>query len=248
VIVDERVRRRLAAATRFGDIRIFAEVDSTNRWLLERASEGAGEGLVAVADHQVQGRGRRGRRWEAPPGTALLVSVLLRPAIGAQRWHLVNSAVALSAREAVVEVAGFTPDLKWPNDLMVEDRKLAGVLAEAAGPALVVGLGCNVSWAPEGAASVEGVAGRPVERQALLESLLLSLERWYGRWDAVPSAYRRACATIGQRVRVQGPAGSMEGTAAGVDDAGRLLLRRPGGETLALAAGDVVHLRLASRA
>jgi BirA family biotin operon repressor/biotin-[acetyl-CoA-carboxylase] ligase len=248
VIVEERVRRRLQSASRFGDIRAFPEIDSTNRWLLDRAAEGAGEGMVAVTDHQVEGRGRRGRRWEAPPGTALLVSVLLRPEISPERWHLVNSAVALSARQAVLEVAGFAPDLKWPNDLLVGDRKLAGVLAEAAGAALVVGLGCNVSWAPQGAVSAEEAAGRPVDRQAILEALLLELEGWYGRWDAVPAAYRPACATIGRRVRVEAPGGPLEGTATGVDGDGRLLLRRPGGEEVALAAGDVVHLRLASGA
>ncbi len=221
-------------------------MDSTNRWLLERAAEGGAEGMVAVADHQAAGRGRRGRRWEAPPGTALLVSVLLRPPLDPGRWHLVNSAVALAARQAVHAVAGFAPDLKWPNDLLVGERKLAGVLAEAAGAALVVGVGCNVSWAPPGAASVEEEAGRTIDRQALLESLLVALEGWYGRWDAVPPAYRGACATIGRHVRVECPGGLVEGRAEGVDDDGRLLVRPPGAGTLALAAGDVVHLRLAS--
>jgi BirA family biotin operon repressor/biotin-[acetyl-CoA-carboxylase] ligase len=248
VIVSERVRRRLAGATRFTEIVCLEEVDSTNRWLLQRAAAGAPEGVVAVADRQTAGRGRRGRAWEAPAGTSLLVSVLLRPRLDAGRWHVVNSAVALAARRAVAEVAGFTPELKWPNDLMAGGRKLAGLLAEAAGSALVVGLGCNVTWAPDGAASVQAEAGKPIDRALLLEALLVGVEGWYGRWDEAAVAYRQACSTVGRPVRVERPCGNLEGRAEGIDAAGRLLVRVPGRGVEAVAVGDVVHLRLASGA
>ena len=98
--------------------------------LLDEARTGAPEGLVAVADHQTAGRGRLDRTWEAPPGSSLLVSVLLRPALDADEAHRVVMAAALALADAVGEVAGFTPDLKWPNDLVVGERKLAGLLAE----------------------------------------------------------------------------------------------------------------------
>lgn len=222
-------------------------MDSTNRWLLEQAETGAAEGMVAVADHQSAGRGRLSRSWEAPPGSSLLVSVLLRPSgLDPSRWHLVTSAAGLAARAAVEAAAGFTPDLKWPNDLLAGGAKLAGVLAEARSGALVVGLGCNIAWAPPGAACCEAVAGRPVERAELLGALLESLEGWYGRWDDVAVAYRAACSTVGQAVRVERPGGDLVGVAEGVDDDGRLVVRPPGRPPETVAVGDVVHLRVGS--
>ena len=111
-------------------VRHFALIDSTNRYLLDEARAGAESGLVAVADHQTAGRGRFDRRWEAPPGSSLLVSVLLRP-VPVDAGHRAMTATALALADAVEAVAGFAPELKWPNDLVVGDRKLAGLLAES---------------------------------------------------------------------------------------------------------------------
>jgi len=144
------------AGTRFGPVSHFARIDSTNRYLLDEARRGAPAGAVAVADYQSAGRGRLGRRWEAPPGSNLLVSVLLRPAVASEELHLCTVAVALAAAAACERAAGLAPDLKWPNDLMVGGRKLGGILAEALptpargedAPVVVVGLGLNVGWPP----------------------------------------------------------------------------------------------------
>lgn len=156
---------------RFADVRWVAETGSTNADAMGLVRDGAPEGIVLVADHQTAGRGRRGRSWEAPPGAGLLMTVLLRPP--AAVVDLCTMAVALAAAEAVTEVAGFEPRLKWPNDLVwpgdgsAPDRKLAGVLAEADWPAgstpdagyrpprsgeriaVVVGIGINVDWPSE---------------------------------------------------------------------------------------------------
>src|SRR5947208_2273673 len=151
------------------EVRRFAELDSTNRWLLDEARAGAAEGLVVVADHQTAGRGRLGRTWVAPPGSSLLVSVLFRPR-SLETGHLLTTAVAVAACDACEGVAGVAPDLKWPNDLLVGDRKLGGVLAEAEGAAIVVGLGLNVNWpagAPDTAVALSHVAGRDVDRARL---------------------------------------------------------------------------------
>ncbi len=138
-----------------GGLRRFGRIDSTNRYLLDQARRGAPEGLWAVADHQTAGRGRLGRRWEAPPGASLLASVLFRPALEPEDLHLCTALVALAGIDACAEVAGVSPGVQWPNDLVVDDRKLAGVLAEAdarapGGPpgsrAVVVGIGVNVDW------------------------------------------------------------------------------------------------------
>jgi BirA family biotin operon repressor/biotin-[acetyl-CoA-carboxylase] ligase len=152
--------------TRFTEVRRFTEVDSTNRYLIDEASRSPRDGVVAVAEHQTAGRGRLGRRWEAPPGTNLLVSILITPTLGVDQLHLCTVAVALAAVSACRQAAGVVPTLKWPNDLLVGEQKLAGILAESmpmpgssptaatAGDRgvqqwiVVVGLGLNIGWPP----------------------------------------------------------------------------------------------------
>jgi BirA family biotin operon repressor/biotin-[acetyl-CoA-carboxylase] ligase len=225
------------------DVHRFESIDSTNTWVMAQAREGAPEGLVAVADHQTAGRGRLGRVWEAPPGANVLMTVLLRPAPEVAP-HLALSAVALAGRDAASSVAGAACSLKWPNDLVDEaDRKLAGVLAETDGAgAIAVGIGMNVGWAPDGAARLGDGPG--VSRDAVVDALLASLSSWLDAgWPVVASGYRAACSTVGRRVRVELVDGeSFEGTAADVDDAGRLLVETPVC-IRTIEVGDVVHLR-----
>lgn len=216
---------RVVPGTRFSDVRRLPEVGSTNRVAADLARAGAGDGLVVVADQQTAGRGRRGRAWESRPGTALLVSVLLRPAP-----VLVTLAAGLAAADACAAVSGVQPALKWPNDLLLGEAKLGGILAEVVGDAVVVGLGVNLSWAPAGAA----VLGPGIDRDALLHAYLGALE-CHGD---VLSRYRERCSTLGRYVTVELPVGTVEGVAEAVDDDGRLVV---GGR--AVAAGDVVHLR-----
>jgi BirA family transcriptional regulator, biotin operon repressor / biotin---[acetyl-CoA-carboxylase] ligase len=245
VIIDKRTRHRLAASTRFTDLREFEAIDSTNTYLLAEAKGGAAEGVVAIADYQRAGRGRLGRTWTAPPGGSLLASILLRPSgLATGRRHLITSAVGLAARSAVESVAGLTAELKWPNDLLLGERKLAGILAEAEGDAVVVGLGVNVSGAPPGAAAVNEGAGRPVDRGRLLEATLVELESWYGRWDEVASTYRERCATVGRLVRVELPGRTLVGRTEAINDDGHLVVRPSGdGDLVEVTAGDVIHLR-----
>lgn len=167
---DAICRARTRAGSRFADIRHVPRTGSTNTDVMELARQGEPEGVVLVADHQTAGRGRAGRTWTAPPGASLLCTVLLRPPAAVA--SMATFALAVAASEAVEQVAGFRPGLKWPNDLVVEDsdggalrtRKLAGILAEAEwspgsniaagyrGPApheratVAAGIGLNVSW------------------------------------------------------------------------------------------------------
>jgi BirA family biotin operon repressor/biotin-[acetyl-CoA-carboxylase] ligase len=254
-------RSRLAG-TRFDDVRLLDEVDSTNRLVLDEALLGAPEGVVAVADFQTAGRGRLGRTWSAAPGTALLASVLLRPTLPVERLHMVSMAVGLAATDGVEEAAGVRPGLKWPNDLVVSERKLAGLLAETAssggGHAVVVGLGVNVAAGglpaelADTATTCEAEAGRPVDRGALLLAFLSALEARYatllgpGGTDATLAAYRAACVTLGRPVRVELVGRVVEGVATDVAWNGQLLLTSPGGGRTAVTAGDVVHLRPAA--
>jgi BirA family biotin operon repressor/biotin-[acetyl-CoA-carboxylase] ligase len=244
MILDERTRAHLAASTRFADIREFSSIGSTNTYLLDEARAGAPEGTVAVADHQTAGRGRLGRTWEAPPGTSLLVSILLRPLQpAAGRRHLLTPAVALAAAQACTSTAGIFPEIKWPNDLLIGERKLAGILAEADRDAVVVGMGLNVASAPPGGVSVSEAAGRPIDRGALLAATLEGLERWYCDLAGVAVAYRAACATIGRKVRVGLPDGELIGRAESIDDDGHLIVRTEAGSVVSVSVGDVIHVR-----
>jgi BirA family biotin operon repressor/biotin-[acetyl-CoA-carboxylase] ligase len=135
--------------SRFGEVRWYRSVGSTNEVALEAARSGVPDGLVVVADEQTAGRGRLGRRWEAPAGSNLLLTVLLRLSVPPQQQYLATVVVALAAADACQDVAGVHVDMKWPNDLLVADRKLGGVLAEVEGPGsdhpvVVVGLGLKV--------------------------------------------------------------------------------------------------------
>jgi len=239
------------------DVRPFAEIDSTNTYVRSEARLGAPEGLVAVAEHQTAGRGRLDRRWESPPGSSLLMSVLFRPVIDPGELHLCTAAVALAAVQACREVAGVDPSVKWPNDLLVGEAKLAGVLAEAefsagAVEAVVVGIGLNVAWpGPPGLGGTcldDLVTTGAVDRQALLAALLGALAPRRGLLDSpegrqeLADELRGRCATLGRRVRVELAAQTLVGLATGIDEAGHLLLRTAEGPQ-AVAAGDVVHLR-----
>lgn len=241
----ERVQQLLPATTRFGDLRWLDEVDSTNTEAVAAARAGAAEGLVVVADHQRAGRGRLDRRWEAPAGSALLCSILLRPVdLAPPDRHLVTAAVGLAARDACAAVGAPFPDLKWPNDLLAagSGAKLAGILAEAEDDAVVVGLGCNVAAAPPGAAFLDDLTGTAVSREELLAALLMALDRRLGRWDEVAAEYRTTCATVGRRVRIETTTGSFEGHAVAVDGAGALVIRVADG-TRIVRSGDVIHVR-----
>jgi BirA family biotin operon repressor/biotin-[acetyl-CoA-carboxylase] ligase len=244
VLIPERVRDHLAPTTRFAPIECLDVTDSTNRVVAERAAGGAPAGLVVTAERQTAGRGRLDRTWEAEPGAALLVSVLLRPVdLAPPRWHLLTAAAGLAARQACVEVGGFTPDVKWPNDLMIGSRKLAGILAEASSGAVVVGMGLNVHAAPPEAAWADEAAGRRLGRAALLGSWLAALDARLGRWDALATEYGQVCGTVGRQVAVDLGGRRLVGRAESIDDEGRLVVRPHGGKPFAVSAGDVIHVR-----
>jgi BirA family transcriptional regulator, biotin operon repressor / biotin---[acetyl-CoA-carboxylase] ligase len=238
------------------DVRRFDEIDSTNLYLRHQARLGAPEGTVAVAAHQSAGRGRMDRRWEAPPGASLLMSVLFRPEFDPSELHLCTAALALAAAEACRRVAGVGPVLKWPNDLLVGEAKLAGVLAEAEfedprAPAVVVGLGLNIDWpGPDGVGgtSLSDQGAGPVDRDELLGAVLDALAVRRGLLDSAPgrrevaAELRERCATLGQRVRVELAGEAVVGVATEVDDAGHLVVQTASGPRT-VSAGDVVHLR-----
>ncbi len=255
-----RARRALVMSSRY-EIHRFATIDSTNTWVMDQARNGAAEGLVAVAEQQTAGRGRLGRTWVSPPGGSLLMSLLLRPVnLPVDRLHLATAAVAMAGADAVALIADVRPSLKWPNDLLIGNRKLAGVLTEVDGVgaekggasplAVVVGIGINCTWPDELPAEIADVAiaanhaaGRPVHTEDVLDVLLENLAaRLDGGWDAIAREYRARCETVGREVRVELPDGGFTGMATGVDDDGALVVISVAGPHR-VVAGDVVHVR-----
>ena len=233
----------------------FNEIDSTSSWVGAQASDGADEGLVAFADFQSAGRGRLNRTWEAPPSSSLLCSILLRPTLDPNELQLVVAAVALAARSALGRLCGVRPSIKWPNDLIVDGDKLAGLLAEIvvteSGLGVVVGLGVNLTYdGPPNvnATCVRAHSGVTLTPLALLDILLEELEPRRDRLDTADgretlrAEYRRALATIGQRVRVERPSDVIVGVAVGVDESGQLLVE-VNGAVITISAGDVIHVR-----
>ncbi len=243
-------------------VEVVGEIGSTNAALLAAAGEGAPEGTVLVAEHQVTGRGRMDRVWTSPPRAGLTVSFLLRPDVPAARrgWLPLLTGVALA--ESVREVSGVLASVKWPNDLLAADgRKLAGILAEAVAhdalpDAVVVGVGLNVSTSadelPDTATSLSVVTGATVDRGPVLMGFLRAVERRYRGWvealgDPVLSDLARDylawSSTVGSTVEVTLPDGStLAGTARAIDWDGRLVVDTAGG-TVELASGDVRHVR-----
>jgi BirA family transcriptional regulator, biotin operon repressor / biotin---[acetyl-CoA-carboxylase] ligase len=212
----------------------LAVTGSTNADLLATATARP-DRSVLVADHQTAGRGRLDRRWDAPPGANLLVSLLFHE-VPEDPGELTRR-VGLAAVDACREAAGVTAVLKWPNDVLVGERKLAGILAERASTgSVVVGLGLNVRWAPPGAARL----GPDVDPLDVLRALLVA-------FDALPAdvgtRYRQSLATLGRRVRIELLDGVIHGTATDVDSGGRLVVLDREGVTHTVDVGDVVHLR-----
>lgn len=219
-------------------VEVVETADSTNALVADRARAGDQPGLVIAAETQTAGRGRLDRQWVSPPSAGLTFSVLLAPASVGLSWTPLLGGLAVA--RAVREQTGVDAVLKWPNDVLVGNRKLAGLLAEAVSGHVVLGIGLNVSTrvdelpVPE-ATSLALEGADTTDRDTLLRAILRALPAGL----ADPAGYRELCGTIGRRVRVELPGGrSIEGAAEAVDDDGRLVI-----DGTPYAAGDVVHLR-----
>ncbi|SOX52499.1 biotin--[acetyl-CoA-carboxylase] ligase [Mycobacterium ahvazicum] len=237
---------------------VIEQTGSTNADLLARAADGTDvAGAVLIAEHQTAGRGRHGRAWSASPRAQITMSVAVSvvdvPVTG---WGWLPLATGVALVDAVAPLLqGVELGLKWPNDVLAGGGKLAGILAEVSRPVVVIGLGLNVTQAPEevggpGATSLLDLGVAAPDRDQLLRAVLRELGGRIVAWQAARGAdwqlaadYRARSLTIGTRVRAQLPGGKeIVGTASGIDDHGRLCLET-GNETVVVSAGDVVHLR-----
>lgn len=228
---------------------------STNADLLARAAAEDVDGAVLIAEQQSAGRGRMGRSWAAAPRAQITMSIAVAPrSVPVTAWGWLPLAAGVAVVDAVAAETHVNPGLKWPNDVLVGDRKLAGILTEVApsGRVIVVGIGLNVTLSREeagepGATSLLALGVQRPDRNRLVRALLQELGRRVTQWrntDAELLAdYRVRSMTVGSRVRASLPGGrEVVGVARGIDEQGRLRLESDG-ETLAMSAGDVMHLR-----
>ncbi|MGH3380170.1 MAG: biotin--[acetyl-CoA-carboxylase] ligase [Actinoallomurus sp.] len=242
------------------EIRVVEETGSTNADLADLAREGAAPGLVLVAESQTSGRGRLGRAWTAPPRSGLSFSALLPQDDSLTRlgWLPLLAGVAVvSALRGFAEVEGVQRGrmadaaLKWPNDVLIGERKLAGILAQRVDAGVIIGIGLNVSLRadelPVPTATSLLLEDAPADRDPVLRAILRELavrhEQFRTDEAAVRRAYREMCGTLGRHVRVELPGGeTVVGEARDIEEAGRLVVCGADGEHL-LSAGDVVHVR-----
>jgi BirA family biotin operon repressor/biotin-[acetyl-CoA-carboxylase] ligase len=252
--------REALAGLRFGQpLHYFSEIGSTNDEARRLAEAGAPEGALVVADAQTAGKGRAGRRWLTPPGTALAFSLVLRPRLAAVEAARLTMLAGLAAAEAAEAVAVQPVALKWPNDVLVGGAKAGGILVESGltGDRLdfaVIGIGLNVSAAPPleavdfPATALQSPGAAPIDRWRLLGGILARMEALYplatdADGEALRALWAARLAWLGESVEARTAEGEVAGRAEGVAVDGALLIRLPGGEVRRVLAGDV-RLRL----
>lgn len=237
---------------------LLQSVDSTNTEVRRRAAAGAAEGLVVLSNHQTAGRGRSGRSFYSSEGVGLYLSALLRPSLPVEAVVNLTAWVAVAVCNGIQAACGVRPQIKWTNDLILNGKKLCGILTELslnrktrALDYLVVGIGINVNQTPEDfpedirsiATSLSVELGRKVDPDRLAVDVILALDRMYAQFPAGKSVYleryRSDCLTVGKPVRLITPAATREAFATGIDEDFRLLVEYPDGTTDAISTGEV---------
>jgi BirA family biotin operon repressor/biotin-[acetyl-CoA-carboxylase] ligase len=241
----------------------FSEIDSTNREAHDRARGGAREGTVILADSQSRGKGRRGRSWESPSGANLYLSIILRPPICPSHAPQITLLAGVAAARALSGVSGLECLIKWPNDIFLRGKKLAGILAEMEGEGskvrfVILGIGVNVNWRREDfpadlgvmATSLHAESGKEISRAAAAAELFRELEKEYtaflreGFSARLKDEWNRLSWINGKQVTLSSPEGTLSGRALGLDTDGALLLLDGEGKTRRFIAGDVSLQRI----
>ncbi len=239
------------------DIHVLQTVDSTNDEAGSLANSGAVEGTVVIAEQQRHGRGRMGRRWASPRGVGLYLSVILRPPIPPHDAPVSALLAAVAVADAIEHRIDLLVRVKWPNDLIIHERKVGGILGEVAADAsrlhhVILGIGINVNQTEadfedelqQTATSLRIESGRLIDRTAILQSLLQGLDRWYDRFlcegvAPVIDSVQRRCLTLGRQVVARSHDQQVRGIAVELDATGALMIRDANGQLHRLFAGDV---------
>ena len=247
-LATKRVGRRIHA---------YAETDSTMDVAHRLAAAGEPEGSIVIAEAQGKGRGRLGRSWVSPPGTGIYLSLILRPELPMAELSKITLMTAVAVAKAVQGETGLRPEIKWPNDLLIGGKKIAGILSElnvqASGSRyVVIGIGLNVNTPaeslPEIATSLAQQAGAPVDRLRFARRLLAELDEAYvqfleGGMPAILDLWREFAGFLGSRIRVSVQGRMLEGQALDIDASGALLVRTETGRVESVSAGEVLVVR-----
>jgi BirA family biotin operon repressor/biotin-[acetyl-CoA-carboxylase] ligase len=254
------VRARLSAKRLGTRFHYFAELDSTNTRARELAESGAAEGEIVIAESQTQGRGRLGRRWESPPLSNLYLSIVLRPGLPPKHAPQITLAAAVALVETVGSFLPRPPVIKWPNDILIDGKKLAGILTEAACDTecvqyVILGIGLNLNYRAETmpqtlrqrATSMADRAGENLSRETVLVRLIHDLDRCYGELEesgfaALRPRWETHFGLRGRRVRVELGDQTIIGRAQGIDHEGALIVDTDDEQRRSIIAGDVIPL------
>ncbi|AEB10675.1 biotin--[acetyl-CoA-carboxylase] ligase [Desulfobacca acetoxidans] len=239
-----------------GPVWHFMNLPSTNDMAKDLARQGNPEGSIIVAESQSAGRGRMGRIWESPPGGGIYLSLILRPPLPPAELPRLTLTAAVAVIQAIREVAGLAADIKWPNDILLQGKKLGGILTEMETESdqmshVILGLGLNVNTTvfPEPVrrlATSLASAGKRYSRLAILRSLLAALDSLYGRFlqeefPAILDLWRQSAVTLGQQVTVRQGKEIISGLALDVDSDGALLLQQPDGRIEKVISGEIAN-------
>ena len=257
-LVAEDLQSRLAGETLIGRrIKTLQTTSSTNDEIEKAAQAGETEGLVVFAESQNQGRGRLGRKWSSPAGRGLWFSVLLRPALTANECTQLTAAAAVSLARAIRQTTGIRPGIKWPNDLQIEGRKVAGILTEMSAEIdhvrhVILGIGIDVNQTASDftgelsriATSLKLASGKTVDRTQLAEQILRELDADYQRildrqFPAIAEEWAAHCTTLGKEICVDMGPRQVSGRAEALDESGALLIRTQHGRVERVMGGDV---------
>ena len=253
-----RVQERIHSGRLVGPFHYRSEITSTNTLARELAERGAAEGEIVLAEAQTMGRGRLRRRWESPPFENLYLSVILRPKLAPRHAPQITLAAAVGLAQTVRFFLPEPPEIKWPNDILVRGRKLAGILTEAACDAerihhVILGIGLNVNYRREGmpeelrdrATSLAEIAGHRLSRESVLARLIQDLDRCYGELEdagfgSLRPHWERYFGWRGRTVRVAHSGRTVVGRALGIDPEGGLIVEDDLGQRHTIVAGDVI--------
>jgi len=253
----DEIQRNLKTARLGKKIHYFSEIDSTNNYAYKLAQTGAAEGEVVIANGQMQGKGRLGRSWVSPPDVNVYLSVILRPKFAPVHAPQLTLMSGVALAETIQAFIPRAPEIKWPNDILVGGKKLAGILTEASCEDdrilfVVVGIGVNLNFPQElmpeaikaTATSILTLTNQPVDRLDFARRLIQGLDQCYGDLEergfpAMASRWERFFSLRGKRVRVEGPGGSVLGKAVGIAGDGALILEDEKGVSQRVIAGDV---------
>lgn len=253
---ENELRSRIHTAWAGAELHFYRVTGSTNLLAKQAGEEGAPHGALFVANEQTAGRGRRGRNWQSPSGANIYFTILLRPDFQPSQASMLTLVMAHSVAAAISRLTGLTPGIKWPNDVLLENKKVCGILTEMSLEReyihyLVCGVGINVAAQDfpeefrERATTLETVCGRGVSKGALLQYVMEAFERDYGTFaaagDLTPflESYNRQLVNRDRGVRVLDPKGEWEGTARGINAGGELLVEDAAGNVRAVYAGEV---------